>query len=202
MPAPALQVTLLFTDIEGSTALWERDETRMSQALALHDALARSSVESRGGSVVKQTGDGIHAVFDDRVPLSYIGLATSAHDSAVGGGAPLRVAAGCIGVVEHRDGDYFSSTVNRAARIMSAAHGGQYCCRRPWPVAYATPSGASVAARSRSRKAARPRRPNASTGRSSAAASGVSGAALAETTPNNLPLQPTTFIGRDKELTG
>ena len=65
MPAPSMQVTLLFTDIEGSTALWERDEARMSQALALHDALARSSVESHGGSVVKTTGDGIHAVFDD-----------------------------------------------------------------------------------------------------------------------------------------
>ena len=60
-----MQVTLLFTDIEGSSALWERDAAWMSQALALHDALARSSVESNGGSIVKKTGDGIHAVFDD-----------------------------------------------------------------------------------------------------------------------------------------
>ena len=56
MTTRALQVTLLFTDIEGSSALWERDAARMSQALALHDALARSSVESNGGSIVKKTG--------------------------------------------------------------------------------------------------------------------------------------------------
>src|SRR5271155_105314 len=58
-------VTLLFTDIEGSTGLWEQDGARMSRALAAHDALARSAVESRQGTVVKMTGDGMHAVFDD-----------------------------------------------------------------------------------------------------------------------------------------
>jgi len=57
-------VTLLFTDIEGSTALWERDGSLMSQALAAHDALARNAVETHHGQVVKTTGDGVHAVFD------------------------------------------------------------------------------------------------------------------------------------------
>ena len=47
-------VTFLFTDIEGSTALWEQDGARMSQALATHDALLRRTVESRHGTVVKQ----------------------------------------------------------------------------------------------------------------------------------------------------
>ena len=61
MPSPTSQVTLLFTDIEGSTALWEEDEARMSQALALHDALARNTVESHGGAMVKMTGDGFLA---------------------------------------------------------------------------------------------------------------------------------------------
>ena len=108
MPAPVLQVTLLFTDIEGSTALWERDETAMSEALALHDGLARSSVESHGGSVVKTTGDGIHAVFDDASAAlaATLDLQRSLHDSAVGGGAPLRVRCDwmqCIGLRDQED---------------------------------------------------------------------------------------------------
>src|SRR5688500_16057360 len=62
---PTGTVTFLFTDIEGSTRLWEHDGARMSQALAAHDALARHAVECRHGTVVKMTGDGMHAVFDD-----------------------------------------------------------------------------------------------------------------------------------------
>src|SRR5947207_10430761 len=90
------QVTLLFTDIEGSTALWEEDEARMSQALALHDALARSAVESHGGDVVKMTGDGFLAVFDDAgcALSATLDLQRALHDSAVTCGAPLRLRCG------------------------------------------------------------------------------------------------------------
>ena len=59
--------TFLFTDIEGSTRLWEQEPERMSVALAGHDALARAVVERHHGTVVKSTGDGMHAVFDDPV---------------------------------------------------------------------------------------------------------------------------------------
>jgi len=62
--APAVK-TFLFTDIEGSTRLWEQEPERMSSALAHHDAIARAAVESHSGLVVKTTGDGIHAAFDD-----------------------------------------------------------------------------------------------------------------------------------------
>jgi len=127
-PTPASQATLLFTDIEGSTALSEADEARTSQALALHDALARNAVESHGGAVVKTTGDGILAVVDDpgRALAATLELRCALNDPAVGGAAPHRVRFGLHrGLVEHRDGDYFGTTVNRAARIMTAAHGGQ-----------------------------------------------------------------------------
>src|SRR4029078_12935532 len=64
IPRPGGMVTSLFTDIEGSTALWEQDGARMSQALAAHDAIARRAVENRRGTVVKSTRDGMHAVFE------------------------------------------------------------------------------------------------------------------------------------------
>ena len=64
MPS-ARVVTFLFTDIEGSTRLWEQEPERMRPALARHDALARAAVESNRGMVVKMSGDGIHAAFDD-----------------------------------------------------------------------------------------------------------------------------------------
>src|ERR1700754_307730 len=65
--------TFLFTDIEGSTRLWEEEPERMKVALASHDTLARAAVEEHRGQVVKMTGDGVHAVFDD--PLDAV-LAT------------------------------------------------------------------------------------------------------------------------------
>ena len=65
MTAASASSTFLFTDIEGSTRLWESDPERMRPALAWHDALSRATVEGHGGRVVKSTGDGVHAVFDD-----------------------------------------------------------------------------------------------------------------------------------------
>src|SRR5712671_3916122 len=124
---PTGTVTFLFTDIEGSTSLWEQEGARMSQALAAHDALARRAVESRRGRVVKTTGDGVHAAFDDALDAlaATVDLQQAlAHPDATFGVA-LRVRCGLhAGVVERRDDDYFGSPVNRAARIMSAAHGG------------------------------------------------------------------------------
>ena len=131
-PADSLQrsgvVTFLFTDIVGSTSLWERESERMARALARHDALARAAVEGHRGTVVKTTGDGIHAAFDD--PLDALsaalelqqGLAKPDETNAI----KLAVRCGVhAGVVEGRDADYFGTAVNRAARIMAAAHGGQ-----------------------------------------------------------------------------
>ena len=57
--------TFLITDIEGSTRLWEEHADAMAPALARHDALLRSAVEGAGGAVIKTTGDGLLAVFDD-----------------------------------------------------------------------------------------------------------------------------------------
>lgn len=60
---PTGTITFLFTDIEGSTQLWERHPGAMKAALARHDELLRRAIESHHGYVVKTTGDGCHAVF-------------------------------------------------------------------------------------------------------------------------------------------
>src|SRR5579885_2485521 len=60
---PTGTVTFLFTDIEGSTKLWEHYPEAMKVALAQHDKLLYDAIGSKGGIIVKSTGDGCHAVF-------------------------------------------------------------------------------------------------------------------------------------------
>ena len=124
----ASKVTFLFTDIEGSTQLWEQEPERMQTALARHDALVRASIASSGGTVVKMTGDGVYAAFDE--PVGALGAAVAIQRAIDPSGEAdmleLRVRCGLhLGDVERRDDDYFGGAVNRAARIMATAHGGQ-----------------------------------------------------------------------------
>ena len=58
-------VTFLMTDIAGSTRLWEEHPDAMAVALRAHDLMLRAAVESAGGAVIKTTGDGLLAAFDD-----------------------------------------------------------------------------------------------------------------------------------------
>ena len=137
---PTGTVTFLFTDIEGSTTLWERNPDAMRVALARHDALLRHAIESSHGCIVKTTGDGVYAVFDDAANALAACLTAqrALQSSEVGISSPepvvsdtrppiaLRVRMGLhTGVAELRDGDYFGGSLNRAARIMSVAHGEQ-----------------------------------------------------------------------------
>ena len=120
--------TFLFTDIESSTRGWEERPGEMRRAIELHDALSAEVVEGIGGSVVKSTGDGVMAVFER--PVDAIIAAASlvrALDTADWGAAPqIRIRVGIhSGQVQVRDHDYFGPTVNRTARIMSVASGGQ-----------------------------------------------------------------------------
>jgi predicted ATPase/class 3 adenylate cyclase len=121
-------VTFLLTDIEGSTARWERQPEAMAAALARHDALLRHAVDANGGAMVKTTGDGIHAAFPTANDAVVAAVAMQ-HDlgaTEFGATGPLRVRMGAHTCeAELRDGDYYGSGVNRAARLMSVAHGGQ-----------------------------------------------------------------------------
>jgi hypothetical protein len=117
---PSGTVTFLFTDIEGSTRLWEAHPEAMKGALARHDEILRDAVVSHGGHLVKTTGDGIHAVFGravDAVGSAATGqrALTAEHWEVPGS---LRVRMGIhTGEAEQREGDYYGGTLNRAARL-------------------------------------------------------------------------------------
>jgi predicted ATPase/class 3 adenylate cyclase len=128
---PTGTVTFLFTDVEGSTRLWEEYPEAMKAALARHDAILRDAITAHDGYVVKLTGDGAHAAF---------GTAHEAMHAAIDAQlalqrerwretGPLQVRMGLhTGAAEVRDGDYYGTEVNRAARLMGVAHGGQIVC--------------------------------------------------------------------------
>jgi len=125
---PSGTVTFLFTDVEGSTRLWEQYPQAMKNASARHDEILRDAIAEFGGHIVKMTGDGAHAAFSDAPSALQAALdaqrAFSEHARDEIGS--LRVRMGIhTGHADARDGDYFGSAVNRAARLMSVAHGGQ-----------------------------------------------------------------------------
>ena len=123
---PTGTVTFLFTDIEGSSQLWEKHPEGMKGALAKHDAILRSAIESDHGHVLKSTGDGVCAVFG--TALEAVKAAISAQQSLQAQPTQLEIKVRMgihTGEAELREQDYFGSALNRAARIMSIGHGGQ-----------------------------------------------------------------------------
>ena len=198
-------VTFLFTDVEGSTRLWEEEPERMKPALAWHDAISRAAVESHGGLLVKSTGDGVHAAFDNALDAlgAAVDLQQAMADPTATNGVPLRVRCGMhAGVVERRDNDYFGSPVNRAARIMSVAHGGQVllsqavadCVRGLLPAAVSLRDLGKVRLKDLSTPEHVYQVVHPQLRQEFPALRSL------EATPNNLPQQATSFIGREQAL--
>lgn len=127
-PRPTGTVTFLFTDVQGSTTLWDRHPKSMPQAAARHDDIVRTAIQNRLGYVFSTGGDGFAATFPK--PSDAIRAAIDAQRQLQAetwpDGLDLRVRIGVhVGAAEERDGDYFGTAVNRAARVMSLAHGKQ-----------------------------------------------------------------------------
>ncbi|MBN2147485.1 MAG: tetratricopeptide repeat protein [Anaerolineales bacterium] len=124
---PIGTVTFLFTDIEGSTRLWEKHPKAMQANLARHDYLLRLIIEAHGGCVFKTVGDAFCAAFHTAPAALEAALAiqrTLLDEDW--GQTPIRVRSALhTGAAQERDGDYFGPTLNRTARLLSAGHGGQ-----------------------------------------------------------------------------
>ncbi|MEJ2600960.1 MAG: adenylate/guanylate cyclase domain-containing protein [Anaerolineales bacterium] len=204
---PSGTVTFLFTDIEGSTELWEQHPEVMKSALEKHDSILKEAVESNNGQIIKTTGDGIHAVFTNAIDA--VNAALDGQHGFQDSGAlktfelPLNVRMGLhTGKDQERDGDYYGSNVNLAARIMGLAYGGQILLSEVTAtlVKVNLPSGCTLADLDEHRL-----KGIAATKRifqlchPDLAAEFPSLKSLA-TFKHNLHRQPSTFIGREKEL--
>ena len=199
---PTGTATFLLTDIEGSTPLWESQPEAMKAALASHDAILRAAIEARGGQVIKSTGDGIHAVFPTALEAVQATLQAQTILQTPLSNLQIKVRMGLhTGEAEMRDGDYFGNSLNRTGRIMSVGYGGQILLSDVTAalVRDNLPADTTLKDLGEHRlkglsnpehlwQLVAPRLP----GRFPALQS-------LSTLPNNLPLQLTSFIGREKE---
>jgi predicted ATPase/class 3 adenylate cyclase len=127
---PTGTVTFLFTDVEGSTQLWERYPDEARSALVRHDRIIEENVDRNGGSVVRPRGEGDSrfAVFSGAINAvaAAAAMQQALHREPWPAPTPLRVRMALhTGEADLREGDYYGSTVNRCARLRAAAHGGQ-----------------------------------------------------------------------------
>src|SRR5947209_6130648 len=202
---PTGTVTFLFTDIEGSTRLWEEHPDAAREALARHDRLVEEIVERNGGSVVRPRGEG-----DSR--FAVFSRATGAVSAAAElqialqnepwrTPVPLKVRMALhTGEADLREGDYYGSAVNRCARLRSAAHGGQILLSE---VTYglvhdALPEGLEVLDMGEHRLKDLIRPEHIFQLVVSGLPSHFPPLKTLDYRPNNLPLHPTPLIGRDK----
>jgi predicted ATPase/class 3 adenylate cyclase len=195
--APSGTVTFLFTDIEGSTRLWDTAPTAMRTALERHDAILRSAIDSHGGYVFSTAGDAFSAAFpraSDALAAA-ISAQMSLSNETWPDDAFLAVRMGLhTGEATERDGDYFGSTVNRAARIMATAHGGQVLCSEVTAGLLKDEAAMVDLGQHRLRDLSAPQR-------IFQVGDGVFPPPRSiDAFPGNLPLQMSSFVGREKQL--
>jgi predicted ATPase/class 3 adenylate cyclase len=200
-----MPLTFLFTDLEGSSRLWEQHPAEMAPAVARHDALLRAAVEAHAGRVIKTTGDGLHAAFESprAALLAVVAAQLALHAEPWPTPAPLRARMALhTGDAEARAGDFFGPALNRAARLMALAHGGQILLSAATAALLDDDLPPDLALRdlgehrlrdlSRAERVYQVLHPGLP--------AGFPPLASADSLPNNLPAQLTSFIGRQREL--
>ncbi|MDX1612670.1 MAG: tetratricopeptide repeat protein [Candidatus Promineifilaceae bacterium] len=203
---PTGTLTFLFTDIEGSTRLWQEQPQGMQAALARHDQFLKETVAAHQGQVVKTTGDGMLAVFmvaDDAVRAALSAQRDLEAESWGKEQPRLRVRMALhSGAAELRDGDYYGNTVNRAARLVAAGHGGQILISAATRMLIRDSLPAETAlvdlGRHQLRDLLDPERIYQLTGTGLPARFPALRSLNAQ--PTNLPSQATPFVGRQQEL--
>lgn len=204
MNPPVGTVTFLFSDIEGSTRLWERHPEAMRLALRRHDELMRAAMTAHAGYVFKTIGDAFCVAFDrasDAVAAAAQAQQTL-HDEEWAETGPLKVRMALhAGSAEFRDNDYFGNSLNRVARMLAAAHGGQVLLSLPVEELVRDHLTPGILLRDlgerRLRDLVRPEH------LFQLALAGLPGEfpplRTLEVTPNNLPTMLNTFVGRERE---
>ncbi len=130
---PSGTVTFLYTDIEGSSRLWEQQPEAMRRALERHDVILRQAVENQGGMIFRTAGDAICAAFSSAaeglsaaVQAQQVLIAQDWQADGIGLDAPLRVRISLhSGAAEEQNGDYVGGSLNRIGRLLPVCHGGQ-----------------------------------------------------------------------------
>ena len=205
-PLPTGTVTFLFTDIEGSSRLWENHGDAMAVALARHDTLLRESFGAHGGHIFKTIGDAFCVAFP--IAINALEAAIVAErllrDEAWQDIEDIKVRIGIhTGSAESRDSDYFGPVLNRVSRLLAAAHGGQILLTLATEelVRDHLPEGVSLRdlGERRLRDLNRPERVFQAV--TPDLPSDFPALRSLEIFPNNLPVQLTSFIGREKEMT-
>jgi DNA-binding SARP family transcriptional activator len=125
---PTGVVTFLLTDIEGSSSLWESDPDAMAAALELHDELIAAAAQANAGRLLKTKGEGDSTLTVFRRASDAVAAAAELRAMLAGAtwpgelGPRVRMAIH-TGEAHERDGDYFGSALNRAARLRGLAPG-------------------------------------------------------------------------------
>jgi predicted ATPase/class 3 adenylate cyclase len=202
---PTGTVSFLFTDIEGSTRLWQDHPEQMRLALVRHDTVLREAIMSHGGYVFKTIGDACCAAFDrasDAIAAMLASqLALKAQDWPAQ--TPIRVRMGLHGgVAEERDGDYFGPPLNCASRLMSAAHGGQCLITLTAleMIGDQIPNGVTLRELGLLRLKDLPRPVKAFQLHHPDLPAVFPPLRNLDSAPNNLPQQISSFVGREREL--
>ena len=203
---PSGTVTFLFTDIEGSTALWERDRVAMATAVERHFALLREAAAAHGGAVFKLVGDAVQGAFPTAPDA--VAAALAAQRALAGEDWPESVGPPRVRIAIHtaaavpRAGDYLAPGLNRLARLLAAAHGGQVLLSLATQdlARDALPAGATLRDLGEHplRDLYRPERVFQLLHPDLPAEFPPIG--ILATQPNNLPLQPTPFVGREEPV--
>jgi predicted ATPase/class 3 adenylate cyclase len=198
-------VSFLFTDIESSTARWERVPEAMAAALERHDVIVRHEIEAHGGTVFNVTGDGFCAVFalaEDAAAASVaLQIALQQADDHKAQLINVRAALH-TGEALQRAGNYFGPALNRSARLLAAGHGGQILLTGAVRALIAghLPPGVQIRdhGEHRLRDLARPERIY------SLIVPGLPSSfpplRTIDYRPTNLPSQVTSFVGRGRDL--
>lgn len=202
---PSGTVTFLFTDIEGSTQLWENHPEAMKNAYARHESILRAVVATHNGYAYKMIGDAFQVAFETapEALAAALDAQRALNTEQWPETCQLRVRMALhTGVTEERGDDYVGPALNRVARLLGAGHGGQVLLTQPVYdlVRDDLPRDADLRdlGEHRLKDLIRPERVYHLT--AADLPSEFPPLKSLDSFPHNLPLQVTSFIGREKEM--